>query len=328
VASLELLALIFVLTTVQAVVMVCGAVVVSSQVTSVRASNLVASFIIIPMALLIQIESGLMFWADLAPLWWLALALVIVAVILARMGIHLFNREELLGREIDELNMPRALRQFARYWFEGVPAGRRFSPLAWYRGSVRATLARLRLPAVVVLVAIVAGFAIGWSYASVFRLPPLATENVLDRLPGTFGNLGPTWFAVQNLRALVLGGVLGIFSFGALMLIVLMAPFGIIGYGIGQFALSGYNPALMLLAFVLPHGIAEIPAVVLAGAAGLRLGATVIAPPPGRTLGEVWLQALTDFCKVLVAITLPLLIVAALLEVYVTPRVAVAVLGW
>ena len=45
---------IVVLTTVQALVMVTGAVVVSSQTTSTRAANLLASFIIIPMTLLIQ----------------------------------------------------------------------------------------------------------------------------------------------------------------------------------------------------------------------------------------------------------------------------------
>ena len=56
--------LIILLTTVQAIVMVAGAVVVSSQATSVRAANLLASFIIIPMALLIQGESIIMFWGD------------------------------------------------------------------------------------------------------------------------------------------------------------------------------------------------------------------------------------------------------------------------
>ena len=44
---------IFLLTAVQALVMVSAAIVVSTQTTSVRAANLLASFIIIPMALLI-----------------------------------------------------------------------------------------------------------------------------------------------------------------------------------------------------------------------------------------------------------------------------------
>ena len=54
---------IMLLTTAQALVMVTGAVVVSSQTTSTRAANLLASFIIIPMALLIQGESAIMFLA-------------------------------------------------------------------------------------------------------------------------------------------------------------------------------------------------------------------------------------------------------------------------
>ena len=44
---------IFVLITVQALVMVTGSVVVSSQATSTRAANLLASFVIIPMTLVI-----------------------------------------------------------------------------------------------------------------------------------------------------------------------------------------------------------------------------------------------------------------------------------
>ncbi|MBI3361413.1 MAG: ABC transporter permease subunit, partial [Chloroflexi bacterium] len=51
-----LLAQIVTLTTVQAIVMVSAAVVISSQTTSVRAANLLASFVIIPMALLVQGE--------------------------------------------------------------------------------------------------------------------------------------------------------------------------------------------------------------------------------------------------------------------------------
>jgi ABC-type Na+ efflux pump permease subunit len=57
---------------VQALVMVSGAVVVSTQTTSVRAANLLASFIVVPMALLIQGESVIML-ADYVVLWWAVL---------------------------------------------------------------------------------------------------------------------------------------------------------------------------------------------------------------------------------------------------------------
>ena len=95
-----LLLLTIVLTTAKGLVMVTGAVVVSSQTTSVRAANLLASFIIIPMALLVQGEALIMFWANYGVLWWIVLFLAVADVVLIRMGIHTFNREELLGRDI------------------------------------------------------------------------------------------------------------------------------------------------------------------------------------------------------------------------------------
>ena len=96
--------LIVLLTTVQAIVMVAGAVVVSSQATSVRAANLLASFIIIPMALLIQGESIIMFWGEISTLWWVVAGLLALTVLFVRVGLAHFQREELLGKEIDVLN--------------------------------------------------------------------------------------------------------------------------------------------------------------------------------------------------------------------------------
>lgn len=56
-------------TTMEALLMVTGAVVVSTHTTSVRAANLLASFIIIPMALLLQAESVLLFRGSYGRLW-------------------------------------------------------------------------------------------------------------------------------------------------------------------------------------------------------------------------------------------------------------------
>ena len=89
------------LTFMEGIVMVAGAVVVSSRSTSVRAANLLASFIIIPMAILVQVEAVILFQAIYDAMWGIVLALAVVALILIRMGVQLFNRDELLGREID-----------------------------------------------------------------------------------------------------------------------------------------------------------------------------------------------------------------------------------
>jgi uncharacterized membrane protein SpoIIM required for sporulation len=59
----------------------------------------------------------------------------------------------------------------------------------------------------------------------------------------------------------------------------------------------------------------------------LKLGASVISPPPGKTLGEGWLMALADWAKISLALVLPLLAAAAVLEAFVTPRIVIALLG-
>jgi len=91
-------------------------------------------------------------------------------------------------------------------------------------------------------------------------------------------------------------------------------------------ALIGLSPLQFFAAFILPHGLFEITAAVLEGAAILRLGASVIAPPDGKTLSEGWLMALADWAKISLALVVPLLVVAALIEVFITPLVVSAVL--
>ena len=162
-----LLVQILLLTTVQALVMVSGAVVISSQATSVRSANLLASFIIIPMALLIQGEAMIMFWARYSVLWWAILGQVFIAILLIRTGVAHFNREELLGRELDALNLGWVFRQF-RQSFKGkaTSIGR------WYTQELWATLRKLALPIVIMALALLAAIMLGAQQANKFVLPP------------------------------------------------------------------------------------------------------------------------------------------------------------
>jgi uncharacterized membrane protein SpoIIM required for sporulation len=144
---------------------------------------------------------------------------------------------------------------------------------------------------------------------------------------GFFAAQGVGLILFQNLRVILIAVLLGIFSFGVLAAVIFMLPIAITGYFAGQVALIGYSPILFLVAFILPHGLAEIPAIALAGGATLRLGASLIAPPPGKTVMDGWLLALADWVKIFLGLVLPLLILAALLEVFLTPRVVVAVFG-
>lgn len=325
-----LLVQVLLLTTAQAVVMVCGAVVISSQTTSVRAANLLASFIIIPVSQLVIGESLIMFWGRYTILWWIILALLLIALVLSRMGLHLFNREELLGREIDVVDFRWAWRVFVDSF-----TGDAGSVVDWYRGLIRSTVVKL-LPSAAITTAVLAwGYFIGSDLAREYTLP--ADWVNLDRLGGGLGDAfsqvglltpaGWWWVVWNNIRAVGIASLLGTFTFGVLALVLLMVPFGIIGYFAGNVALAGGDPLRFLLALVLPHAILEGPAAILAGAAILQLGLSMISPPEGSSLGERWLKAAAMWARVTLGLVLPLLLLAAALEVFVTPRVALLVLS-
>jgi uncharacterized membrane protein SpoIIM required for sporulation len=334
--SFELLGLVVLLTTAESLVMVSGAVVISSQTTSVRAANILASFVIIPMALLVQAESVIMFWADYGALWWILFGLLAADMLLIRMGIHLFNREELLGREIDALDIRQQWRHLVAY-FVRVPGGEqtdagqggaRFSLLRVYRYDLPRILWNSRYALGAVTLTMVAASGVGWSYANEYALPKGSVS--LDVPEGAFENMPSIGFLpsfnvggilLHNIRVLLLEAVLGMFSFGALAVVLLMVPTAIIGFFAGQAPGLGASPWLLVGTFILPHGIVELPAAIIATAMALRLGATVVSPPKGMTLSQGVLLAIADLAKVFVFLVLPLLVIAAALEVWVTPWV-------
>ena len=325
-----LLAQVLLLTTMQAFVMVSGAVVISSQTTSVRAANLLASFIIVPMSQLIIGESLIMFWAMYDTLWWIVGGLAVVAVILGRMGLHLFNREELLGREIDVLNLRWAWDHFRNSFVQGAR-----TPVDWYRGLLGSTVPKLWRAVAFMSLALAGGYVLGLRLAERFTIPSdlLAFSRIQPNLMENmqaFGLLsGRGWLLilVNNMRALAVATLAGVFSFGVLAVILLMVPVAIVGFFAGNVTLAGMDAMRYLTALVIPHGVVEMPAAILAGAAMLQLGMALISPPHGRSLGENWLAALAEWARVSLGLVLPMLIVAAALETFVTPRVAVMLLG-
>lgn len=338
---------VFLLTVGKALVMVSAAVIVSSQTTSVRAANLLASFIIIPVSLLIQQESLILLQSGNQALWYILLFLLVANVMLVRMGIRLFNREELLGREIDELNLYNVWRIFRRHfvwerWFFGRPPERLPRLLRWlstwtglYLRDIPRVLARSHLALALVLISLVGAVGVGGELAVRFRLP--AESIPLDQITEeTFRQAAAiSWLPAltvqgilgNNIRSLALAAILGTFSFGSLAIILLMAPVAIIAYAAFQVAWAGYDPLTFLLTFVMPHGVLEMPAAIIATALAVRLGATLTAPPRGMTVGEGWMQALADFVKLFLAVVVPLLALAAAVETSLTPAIVLAVYG-
>jgi len=321
------------LTAVQALVMVSGAVVISTQTTSVRAANLLASFIIIPMALLIQAESVMMLWLDYQVLWWVVLALTILAGLLVRMGISHFNREELLGQESDSLNL-RWVWQLFRDEFIGEAS----SVWDWYRREIPHTIRQLSIPIFWMTILLIASTFLGAAMVNYIGLTPGSIgldslKGIDSKILGQFRQLGffstsgvlNIWW--HNLRIVIIAVLLGTFTLGVAGAILLMLPMIIIGFFTGLVALTGISPITALTASLMPHGIFEIPALILTGASILQVGASMVTPYRKQTIGESLVCSLADWAKVTLALVMPLFLGAAILEVFISPLVMVKLLG-
>ncbi len=327
------LLLIILLTAVQALVMVGGAVVISTQTTSVRAANLLASFIIIPVALLIQVESVMMLYADYRVLWWAVLAMVILAILLIRMGITHLNREELLGREIDTLNL-HSLWDVFRLQYVGSAK----SPWDWYRHEIPRTLRKIAAPIGWMTLLLIATVIFG--ALEVKQLGLTSGMFGIDRLKivdeqilGQFRQIGffstssvlTIWW--HNLRAMSIATALGTITLGVAGVLILLLPMGIIGFFSGIASLTGLSPLAVLAAFTMPHGLLEIPAIILSGAAILRVGASFVSPNQGLSIGEGLVISIADWAKITLALVIPLFLGAAILEVFVSPQLMIRLLG-
>lgn len=326
--ELDLLVQIVFLTIAQAVVMVSGAVVVSTQATSVRAANLLASFIVIPMALLVQAESAVMFWGrDTLSLWWIVFGLAVLAVLLVRVGLAHFHREELLGREIDVLNVRWLWRVF---WQEFNGEARNVGE--WYLRALPRALINMRWTILAVVIITVISVIIGTQQAEVFPLVIApdslgqGLQQVINYLP--ISTPAPVLLIFwQNFRVLLLGLVLGIFSFGVLGVLPILTTMGISGYLVQVLANNGVETTRVIIGLFAPHGIIEIPAVILAVAAVLHIGIRLASPHSGKTVGEVFIRSLAAWVKVMSGFVLPMLLIAAFIETWVTPRIALLLLG-
>jgi stage II sporulation protein M len=95
---------------------------------------------------------------------------------------------------------------------------------------------------------------------------------------------------------------------------------------LAAFGLLGYSPALLFAAGLLPHGIFEIPALMLVSAAILRVGALLVTPQAGKSMGQILLELLGESAAIIVGVVWPLLAIAAVIEAKITPTLLLGVL--
>jgi uncharacterized membrane protein SpoIIM required for sporulation/ABC-type Na+ efflux pump permease subunit len=317
--------------------LVSGAVVISSHTGSVRAATLLASAVLVPTAVTIQLQALLFIARRFDLIWYTMAGLTVVAIALIRSGLMSFNREEILSREHEELSLRQMFATYLTFYHEHRPAGTRPSEYAGLRFSLRrfytrelpALLYELRLPLACALLAAIAGLLLGGVIGDRYNI--VSFDAVLANLgdpPQASPALALQIFA-NNVRVSIFSNFFSLISFGILAFLVPAVAFAQIGFvssrlsahGGSWLILGADSPLQFVLAYVLPHGIIELPTFILSAALGLRIGAALLAPPPGFTTGQNLLWALAAFVKTWLLVLLPLIGLAALIEGLVTPLI-------
>jgi uncharacterized membrane protein SpoIIM required for sporulation len=301
----------------QALVMVTGATIVSSQTKTLRSANVMASFVIIPMSGVIQAESVLIITKLEWVLWGVAVMLAVVALLLLRLGVLNFNRENILAKD----SRPPDRVAVVRRVFRGRPRSPRGVAL-WAGRQVRSIPGAYGRSgaAIAVSTALLLGGGLLGSLAAITGLLPAgviagvvrnaaAGNEVVAGSPHLFGFIFTHNVAVGLIMLLFAPVSLGVVG-GLLMLVN--------GFVVGF--LGGYYFQTNNLGFfacgIVPHGVFEIPALIFAYAFALRVGASMVRPSPDGWLRGMRLS-LVDYGRGAMFF-IPLFAVAALIEDYVT----------
>jgi len=323
----------FLLTTAHATLMVSAAIVISVQSTSVKAANLLASFIVIPVAILMQGEAVLLFWGNEQVLWLAIAGVMIISLLLIRVGIAHFQREYLLGREIDAINLGWIWRTF---WKNFI--GEAHSLGDWYMRVLGGAMRRI-LPALLA-VAFIAGISVwmgyDWIMVNVSQVIEKASPERLEKLGASIrqmpdisnleGSISAPFLFMNNTRAVAVIFLAGLVSFSVLGILLYMVNIGLIGGLFAVFELLGMHPWPLFLAGIVPHGVFEIPALMIGSAVALYMGVSIVTPQTGKSMGEVILELFADWVKIFLGVVVPLLAVAALIESYITPGLLLSVM--
>jgi uncharacterized membrane protein SpoIIM required for sporulation len=341
--NFEYIAIVVLLIAAKTLVMVGGAVIISTHTTSIRAANLLASFVLLPTASVVQLEALLMIGRRWGVLQIVVLLLSVVAITMVRTGMGAFNREEILSREHEQLNVRQVWATFRTFLREFQPAGVApdqytnvpFSFHRFYTRDLPALLREYRLPLMVAVLAALMGVLSGGYIGQHYRV------RALDSFLAQVGNPPPAglplalYIFANNVRVALLSSVFSLFAFGVFAFLVPAVAFAQIGFvatslgarGGSWVALGADSPLQFLIGYVLPHGVIELPTAILGAALGLRIGAALMSPPKGFTVGRNILWSLAQFFKVWGLVLLPLFLVSALIEGLISPRVIASLYG-
>lgn len=137
------------------------------------------------------------------------------------------------------------------------------------------------------------------------------------------GDVTPWLLMANNLRATGLTVLLGIIPFLFLPLLVLAENVAVLSIGAASYQAVGL-PMKVFWAGLLPHGVLELPAIVLSGILGCYLCREMIKIVLRSHSRQRMDQLLEKSLSCYFLVVVPLVVAAAFLEAWVTP----VVMGW
>ena len=285
----------------QVAAMVAGAVIISLNARTMRAANVMASFIILPMSVVLQVEAALILLGRPEFLWAFALLMTVVAVALLRMGFAGFSREQMLARDVGLRHPLRRAVAAARASFAARPGLPR---LLWQR----------RIPIVIAAAGFPVGAAAGYIAGSTSAVPAVVVRPVISTLVRSSGGASAledvAAIFAHNLLAFVLVAVLAVVTAGLSGFLLTLAPGFLLGFAA---ALSSWSIAL---SGIVPNGLVEVPAAIIAGGLVMQIGAAALHMDARGGWSDRVLVAVADYVRALRWLV-PALAVAAVLEVFI-----------
>ena len=284
----------------QVAAMVAGAVIISLNARTMRAANVMASFIILPMSVVLQVEAALILLGRAELLWGFALLMILLAAVLLRMGLDGFSRENLLAREV---GLRRPLRRAAATLDASFAHRPGILRLVWLR----------RVPMLIAAAGLPAGAAAGYLAAATNALPDSTVRPVLTSLISAAGTGGGAFSEAvsifsHNVIAFLLVPLIALLTAGASGFLLTFMPGFLLGY-----AAAGSSWAIAL-GGVVPNGLVEIPAAIIAGGLALQIGAAAIHMEASGGWTARVLGAVADYLRALRWL-IPALALSAILEV-------------
>jgi uncharacterized membrane protein SpoIIM required for sporulation/ABC-type transport system involved in multi-copper enzyme maturation permease subunit len=285
----------------QVAAMVAGAVIISLNARTMRAANVMASFIILPMSVVLQVEAALILVGRAEFLWGFALLMAVVAIVLVRMGFSGFSREALLARDAGLRNPLRRAVAAVVSSFAGRPHLLR---LVWMR----------RVPMLIAAAGLPLGALAGYLAGSTGAIPTQVVSPVLSSLVRSASSGGASEEAIaifaHNVIALLLVALLAIATLGVSGFLLTFAPGFLLGFA------AAFSSWSIALTGIVPNGLVEIPAAVIAGGLAIQVGAAAMHMDARGGWSARVLAALADYVRAL-GWLVPALAVAAVLETFV-----------